>query len=204
MNLPAGYLLEKVEGNNVRGWEIHKTRPRPGGRGDAVAAREGPRTIHVAAVARRRGGPKGLAEFDVPLVTVPDAALHTGQLTIRRSPLLELRTLDARASRGPTCQRRCPAKRRGRRRREPAGHPAVRGLHLRRGAVYGAAGGRAGRRPRVGHGADGAAARPSSSGTWRAASRSTCKTGRVYRLQMLLPDDLQLDRVSAPASSNMP
>ena len=24
-NLPAGYLLERVEGNNVRGWEIRKT-----------------------------------------------------------------------------------------------------------------------------------------------------------------------------------
>ena len=29
----------------------------------------------------------------MPLVSVPDAALHNGQLTIRRSPLLELRTL---------------------------------------------------------------------------------------------------------------
>ena len=25
VNLPAGYLLEKVEGGNVRGWEIRKT-----------------------------------------------------------------------------------------------------------------------------------------------------------------------------------
>ena len=44
-----------------------------------------------------RGGPvgqKAMAEFDVPQVTISDAALHTGQLTIRRSPLLELRTLD--------------------------------------------------------------------------------------------------------------
>ena len=41
-----------------------------------------------------RSGKADLAEFDVPLVTVPDAALHNGQLTIRRSPLLELRTLN--------------------------------------------------------------------------------------------------------------
>ena len=39
-------------------------------------------------------GQKTLAQFDVPQVTVSDAALHTGQLTIRHSPLLELRTLD--------------------------------------------------------------------------------------------------------------
>ena len=39
-------------------------------------------------------GQGDLAEFDVPVVSVGDAALQNGQLTIRRSPLLELRTLD--------------------------------------------------------------------------------------------------------------
>ena len=91
--LPAGYLLEKVEGNNVRGWEIRKR-----GQGEEVE-------VSLLQVAKDheqlklvlwRAGPVGssrLAEFDVPLVSLQGAALHNGQLTIRRSPLIELRTL---------------------------------------------------------------------------------------------------------------
>ena len=84
-------------------------------RDDAVAAGQGPRAIHVAALAAgvsvRAAGTAAhnmlarrlpttcrrddyTTRFEVPQVAVADAALHTGRLTIRRSPLVELRTLD--------------------------------------------------------------------------------------------------------------
>ena len=101
--LPAEFLLEKVDGSNVRGWEIRKTE-----HGQSVeitllqAAKDHEQfTLHLwrsgdAASCRVGCGkmPHLLpVEFDAPLVSVRDAALNNGQLTIRRSPLLELRTL---------------------------------------------------------------------------------------------------------------
>jgi hypothetical protein len=112
--VPGEYLVEKVEGANVRGWEIRKETDRqvvdvtllkpakdrerftlrlwraglPAAQVDAA---------HVDAAVRdaKAGlGETGLrGEFDCPLVRVADAALESGQLTIRRSPLLDVRTL---------------------------------------------------------------------------------------------------------------
>ncbi|MFZ1935523.1 MAG: DUF1559 domain-containing protein [Thermoguttaceae bacterium] len=94
VNLPAGYLLEKVEGSNVRGWELRKS---PRGESVEVTLLQPAKDYERFTLRLWRSGPvgqKGMAQFDVPQVSVSDAALHTGQLTIRRSPLLELRTLD--------------------------------------------------------------------------------------------------------------
>ncbi len=107
VDLPAGYLLEKVEGNNVRGWEIRKT---PRGQAVEVTLLQAAKDREQFTLRLWRGGGVGGVptaragempalqsapqEFDVPLVTVPEAALHRGELVIRRSPLLELRTLE--------------------------------------------------------------------------------------------------------------
>ena len=94
VNLPAGYLLKKVEGSNVRGWEIRKT---DRGQTAEVTLLQPAKDYEKFTLRLWRAGAVGqanLAEFDVPQVTIADAALHTGQLTLRRSPLLELRTLD--------------------------------------------------------------------------------------------------------------
>ena len=104
--LPAGYLLEKVEGGNVRGWEIRQsdrgqiaevTLLQPAKDREQFTLRLY-RTPHApreeASVTRSvTSTMTGTMQFDVPQVVVADAALHTGQLTIRRSPLMELRTL---------------------------------------------------------------------------------------------------------------
>ncbi len=93
IEVPAEYLLERVEGENVRGWELNQV----DGRQTAavtllnVAKEQETFTLHLW-----RGGAVGqdeLSEFDVPTVGVADAALHNGRLAIRRSPLLNLRTL---------------------------------------------------------------------------------------------------------------
>ena len=93
INLPTGYLLEKVAGDNVRGWEVHK-----GDKGQTVEVsllkpakdreRFALRLWHAGAV-----GQEGLAEFDVPLVEASGAAQAAGQISICRSPLLDVRTV---------------------------------------------------------------------------------------------------------------
>ena len=76
VNLPADFLVEKVEGDNVRGWEI-RTTGAGNGRDHAVAAGQGPRAVHAAWRPGTVG--KAVSQFDVPLVAVTDAALHNGQ-----------------------------------------------------------------------------------------------------------------------------
>ncbi|MFZ5832693.1 MAG: hypothetical protein ACOY3P_21610, partial [Planctomycetota bacterium] len=92
LGLPAGYLVERVEGGNVRGWQM-KTAPQ--GQSLEVellkpAIDQEEFVLHLV-----RSGSVGqgeLATFAVPIVSVRDAALSSGEITIRRSPLLELRT----------------------------------------------------------------------------------------------------------------
>jgi hypothetical protein len=95
VEVPGEYLVEKVEGGNVRGWEV-----RPEAQRQALdvsllkpAKDREQFTLRLwRAGAAGRGAP---AEFDFPIVAVPDASLHHGQLTIRRSPRIELRSENA-------------------------------------------------------------------------------------------------------------
>ncbi len=95
VKLPDGYLLEKVEGANVRGWEVRSGDG--GGRTVEVSLLQAAKDRERFTLRLWRAGQVGrgaLARFDVPVVTVADAALQSGRLTIRRSPLLEVRTLE--------------------------------------------------------------------------------------------------------------
>ena len=95
--VPAEYLIEEVSGVNVRGWVVRDT-----GAGEdqqvEVSLLEPVRgrervvlVLHHRAVVERGSQ----ATFAAPVVRVLGAALHSGRLTIRRSPLLELSTLRA-------------------------------------------------------------------------------------------------------------
>jgi hypothetical protein len=94
LTIPGNCLVENIEGGNVRGWESRAVDGRQ--RVDVALlkpARDG--ESFVVWLARRGAVLKGeLAEFAVPTVSVDGAALHDGRLTIRRSPLLDLRTLE--------------------------------------------------------------------------------------------------------------
>ncbi len=94
VDVPAAYVVEKVEGANVRGWQIEK---KPAGQTVKItllkAAKDGER-ITLALSKAAAIGQGGNKEFAVPLLQLSQAALHTGQILIRRSPLLDLRTLD--------------------------------------------------------------------------------------------------------------
>jgi hypothetical protein len=92
--LPAAFLVEKVEGSNVRGWEVHKTDA--GQTIEVVLLQPAKDREQFNLVLWRAGaiGGSPSTEFDVPAVSLSDASLQHGKLTIRRSPLIELRTLE--------------------------------------------------------------------------------------------------------------
>lgn len=94
LEIPADLLVEKVVGANVRGWEVRKA--------------DGKQTLEVALLKRAKESEsfavslwrpwsnraQEMAAFDFPLVGVSEAVRHSGQLAIRRSPLIDLRTTE--------------------------------------------------------------------------------------------------------------
>lgn len=94
VNLPAGYLLEDVSGDNLRGWNVVQQGDDPQVEVSLLAeSRDSERlTLHLA----RRGAVNlvGPTDFFAPMVSIPGAVLQRGRLTVRRSPLLRLRTVE--------------------------------------------------------------------------------------------------------------
>ena len=95
--VPSGYLVENVEGVNVRGWETQEageqeqldvTLLRPA-RGRETL------TLHLWRHVPLGGGGEPV-NIDLRGIVLPDAALHSGLLTVRRSPLLDVRTVQTR------------------------------------------------------------------------------------------------------------
>ena len=92
VSMPSGYLVERVVGDNVRGWRVRKEADR-----DLVdVTLLKPATDRaVFAMYLRRPGEVGSAGFDAiatPVIEAEGSALHNGLLTIRRSPLMNVRT----------------------------------------------------------------------------------------------------------------
>ncbi|MCX5654318.1 MAG: hypothetical protein NTY65_06695, partial [Planctomycetota bacterium] len=106
VEVPEGYLVEKVEGSNVRGWELKpssarqqvevmllkRTREKESFTLTLWRPSLRPAAAGAPAEAAAAGSP---VEFDVPAVGVVGAIRHTGRLTIHRSPMLDLRTVAA-------------------------------------------------------------------------------------------------------------
>ena len=132
------------------------------------------------------------------MLSVEGAAQQSGELTIRRSPLLELRTesTERRIARRWRCA--AAADRNADSDESPLGHRAVPSLSLRHDAVHDQVVGAAGGAARLGRIADRAARFPSGSGLWKAASACSVDERPIYRLRIALPEDLRLDRVNAP------
>lgn len=90
--VPSDYTIEKVVGNNIRGWNIE---PVDGGQQltvDLLAAVAERETLTLFMMRAYTADPDEPATIAVPVVRVPDAMLQQGQLAVRRSSLLELRT----------------------------------------------------------------------------------------------------------------
>ena len=95
VEVPAGYTVEKVEGTNVRGWELKAA---DNGQEVTVTLLKRAKAAEDFTVTTWRqadagGLPMAGGEFDAPVIAVTGAQRHTGGLVIRRSPLLDLRTV---------------------------------------------------------------------------------------------------------------
>lgn len=92
-SVPPDYLVEKVEGGNVRGWEVRKEQKRQAVEVTLLKPAKETERLLLRLWRAGRVGEGPLAEFDAPSVSVADAAIDAGLLAIRRSPLLEVRTI---------------------------------------------------------------------------------------------------------------
>ena len=94
-SVPKDFLVEKVTGSNVRGWEVRKAGQAGKDQTVEITLLKPAKDRERVALHLWRGGAVGqneLTEFDVPLVEPSGAAQAAGQVTIRRSPLLDVRT----------------------------------------------------------------------------------------------------------------
>jgi hypothetical protein len=86
-------MVGQVAGDNVRGWEVHQADKH---QTLEVTLLKPAKDREQFTLYLWRGGAVGqgeLAEFDVPPVEVDGVAQAAGQITIRRSPLLDVRTV---------------------------------------------------------------------------------------------------------------
>lgn len=99
VELPDGYLLEKVEGDNVRGWRLRTVNGRPSVEIELLQTAKDREQFSLRLWRSGRIG-RGAEpmRFNVPIVSVADAALQSGRLTVRRSPLLELQTIESKGA----------------------------------------------------------------------------------------------------------
>jgi hypothetical protein len=192
--LPPDYIVEKVTGLNLRGWQLHTT-------GDARRLEV---TVLRPAVDRQsfglvlaKRGPVAGHEFDAPAVRVEGAALDSGRLTIRRSTRLDLRTLEAQSAtrtdlEGPGAEAEAVS---------PLEHSPL-GLVPFQSYRY------ASSSFRLRLAAEAIVVRVAADAQtiWRVAERQRSlesrvhlhvESGRLYEVRLLLPRDLQLEQVSA-------
>ena len=96
--MPGDYLVETIVGPNVRGWVTRLLEPsddRPPDQELRITLLQPDHESGNVAIVLHRTtlyGREASTPIDVPLVLAPGAVLHSGRLTIRRSPLLSLRT----------------------------------------------------------------------------------------------------------------
>ncbi|MCH8147708.1 MAG: hypothetical protein IH987_06885, partial [Planctomycetes bacterium] len=99
--VPGDYLVQAIDGPNVRGWVSRPPEPadnRPQNQELRITLLKPARESGNVTIVLHRTVPVGReasTSFDVPLVQATGAVLHSGRLTIRRSPLLILRTNQA-------------------------------------------------------------------------------------------------------------
>jgi hypothetical protein len=90
--LPDGYLVERVAGDNVRGWEWNAEQTPA--RLEITLLKEAADSESVTLHLSQRGAVRADAptQVPVPVVAVDGAMLHKGRITIRRSSRIDLRT----------------------------------------------------------------------------------------------------------------
>lgn len=92
--VPTGFVVEAVTGTNVRGWEVLNEETQPVVDVQLLKAVRQSESLDVVLSQRSDAELTGSQRFDAPYITVAEAALHRGVIAIRRSPILEVRTLE--------------------------------------------------------------------------------------------------------------
>lgn len=94
-SLPLGYSIEQVVGVNLRGWQVKPDAARQIVEATLLKPATGAEQITLVLSKRGRIGTGEFATFEAPAVFVSGAALQQGEIMVRRSPRLELRTESA-------------------------------------------------------------------------------------------------------------
>jgi hypothetical protein len=92
VEVPRDYLVELVEGKNVRGWDLVTEGEQIFLDVELLKAVKQSEQLVVHLSRRMAFAPGESTPVSVPMVSVPDAALHRGTLQLRRSVILELQT----------------------------------------------------------------------------------------------------------------
>jgi|GEM_PF-1140783 len=91
LRVPLGMKVESVQGANIRSWEV--VNDEAGNQDisiEMLEAAQNAAQFRVSLV-RFRALPTGESDqFDVPVVSVPDAVSHKGSILVRRSPMLNV------------------------------------------------------------------------------------------------------------------
>ncbi|HTN74823.1 MAG TPA: hypothetical protein VL096_06230 [Pirellulaceae bacterium] len=93
LSVPTGYLVEQVTGENIRGWQAKSENGRQTIDVTLLKAAVASETLTVQIAQRGLIGQGELASFTVPDVRVESASLHQGEIAIRRSRRLDLRSV---------------------------------------------------------------------------------------------------------------
>ena len=97
-DLPDGFLVEQVSGENIRAWEVKKVGQSNRLNVTTLSAAKDKETFTIELSQRDFAVGQAASQFDAPYLTVEGAALHKGVYTIRRSPIIELKTTQQRAA----------------------------------------------------------------------------------------------------------
>ncbi|MEX2026659.1 MAG: hypothetical protein WEH44_05150, partial [Pirellulaceae bacterium] len=92
-NVPLGYLVEQVTGENIRGFSVKEENGRLSLTVTLLKGAVGKETLAIHLSKRGVVGQGELAQFAAPDVRVEAALLHQGEITIRRSTRLDLRAV---------------------------------------------------------------------------------------------------------------
>lgn len=92
-SVPTGYLVEQVTGENIRGWQVKEENGRQTIDVTLLKAAIGSETLTVQISRRGVVGQRDLAQFAAPDLRVDAASLHQGELAIRRSARLDVRSI---------------------------------------------------------------------------------------------------------------
>ncbi|MFN0022202.1 MAG: hypothetical protein ACKVP0_28465 [Pirellulaceae bacterium] len=93
LSVPAGYLVEQVTGENIRGWQVKEENGRQTIDITLLKAATGSEGLTVQISRRGLVGQGELATFAAPDLRVESAALHQGVIAIRRSRRLDVRSI---------------------------------------------------------------------------------------------------------------